>query len=215
VAVAMVVQECPVDDDVYRCKQWDAELRAKLYPLNPGQQLAYLEKLFSAMVMSTDAEMTELERDWRIEVVHERMKEHGFTSPERYVRKLAAGSPPSYQGTPFNFEVPGMPHLSTTIPELPMFGAGPHGQRRQGMGSGTPSSGTYGENAQEASMMAEMIDRMERMEKHSREGALAEAMLQQTAMLSRVINKPEGSRRGAIRIEPKVQWPVPRQSGCG
>ena len=136
------------------------------------------------------------------------MKEFGFTSPERYVRKLAAGSPPSYQGTPFNFEVPDLPHLSSTIPGLPMFGAGQRGQRGQGLGSGTPSSGTYGENAQDVSMMAEMIDRMERMEKHSREGALAEAMLQQTAMLSRVINKPEGSRRGAIRIEPKVLWPV-------
>jgi hypothetical protein len=208
VAVALAAQDCPVDEDIYRCKYWDAELRAQLHPHNPAQQLAYLKQLFADMVMSTDSEMTDMERDWRLEVVQGRMKDHGFTSPERYVRKLAAGSPPSYQGTPFKFVVPGMPHLSATIPELPTFGAGPQGQRRQGIGSGTPSSGTYGENGQEASMMAEMMDRMERMERHSKEGALAEAMLQQTDMLSRIINKPEGPRRGAIRVEPKVAWPV-------
>ena len=208
VAVALAAQDCPVDEDIYRCKYWDAELRAQLHPHNPAQQLAYLKQLFADMVMSTDSEMTDMERDWRLEVVQGRMKDHGFTSPERYVRKLAAGSPPSYQGTPFKFVVPGLPHLSATIPELPTFGAGPQGQRRQGIGSGTPSSGTYGENGQEASMMAEMMDRMERMERHSKEGALAEAMSQQTDMLSRIINKPEGPRRGAIRVEPKVAWPV-------
>ena len=40
VFVALTAQECPVDEDAYRCKCWDAELRAQLYPLNPAQQLA-------------------------------------------------------------------------------------------------------------------------------------------------------------------------------
>ena len=76
VAVALAAQDCPVDEDFYRCKCWDAELRAQLHPLNPAQQLAYLKRLFADMVMSTDAEMTDAERDWRLEVIQGRMREH-------------------------------------------------------------------------------------------------------------------------------------------
>ena len=46
VALAMEVQECPVDEEVYSSKMWDAELRAQLFPLKSGQQLAYLKRLF-------------------------------------------------------------------------------------------------------------------------------------------------------------------------
>ena len=206
VSVALAAQEFPVDEDLYRCKCWDAELRGELHPLNPAQQLAYLKRLFADMVVGTDKDMNDTERDWRLEVIQGRMSGHGFTSPMRYVTKLAAGSPPSYQGTPFQYTVPGLPQLSATIPDLPAFGA-TRAEGRYGMGVGTPSSRANGDG-QEASAMAVMMERLERMEKHSKEGAFAEAMKQQTDMLSRIINKPETSRRGAIRVEPKVAWPV-------
>ena len=82
VSLALAAQDFPVEEDIYRCKCWDAELRAKLHLHSPAQQLAYLKQLFAELIMSTDSEMSDMERDWRLEVVQGRLKDQRLTSPE-------------------------------------------------------------------------------------------------------------------------------------
>ena len=49
--------------------------------------------------------MREEEKEWRLDVVNRRLKDQGYNSPARSVGKIAAGSPASYKGTPFKFEM--------------------------------------------------------------------------------------------------------------
>ena len=44
--------------------------------------------------------------------------------------------------------------------------------------------------------------------KNTSEGLMASALNKQTEMMDKVFNKPVETRRGVIRIEPKVHWPI-------
>ena len=68
-------------------------------------------------------------------------------------------------------------------------------------------------SAQEA-VQAAILERLVRMERsagnnaNTSEGLMASALIKQTEMMEKVFNKPTETRRGVIRIEPKVHWPI-------
>ena len=66
-------------------------------------------------------------------------------------------------------------------------------------------------SAQEA-VQAAILERLDRMERSAgnnmSEGLMASALTKQAEMMDKVFNKPTESRRGVIRIEPKVHWPI-------
>ncbi len=147
------------------------------------------------------------------------MKEKSCSTPSRYVAKMAAGSQPSYAGTTFPFRrkagaatarVPMMPLNLDKKLEGNERVVTPRGRKQPEAPSLSPS---IAGSAQEA-VQAAILERLDRMEQNvhssanTNEGLMASALVKQTEMMEKVFNKPTESRRGVIRIEPKVHWPI-------
>ena len=162
--------------------------------------------------------MSDDEREWRLDVVNRRLKEQGYNSLARYVDKIAAGSPASYKGTPFKFEMRG----GVPPPKVPLMPLNlernqkwegqervitPRKQKLEQASSSPSIAGSAQEQAQAA--ILERLDQMEQAaRKNTSEGLMASALNKQTEMMDKVFNKPVETRRGVIRIEPKVHWPI-------
>ena len=75
---------------------------------------------FAQIISTADDVMGEEEKEWRLDVVNRRLKDQGYNSPARYVDKIASGSPASYQGSSFQFDIKGV-SLPPKIPQMPMI----------------------------------------------------------------------------------------------
>ena len=116
---ALSMHEIHTDEAVCRSILWDAEITSQIHSFGDEQQIAWLKRAF-AQIMMTDDLMGEEEREWRLDVVNRRLEDRGYNSPARYVDKIAAGSPASYQGTPFKFDIKGE-SLPPQVPQMPLI----------------------------------------------------------------------------------------------
>ena len=107
---ALSMHEVHTDDAVYRSILWDAEITSQIHSLGDAQQMAWLKQAFTQILSVVEESMDDDEKEWRLDVVNRRLKAKGYNSPARYVDKIAAGSPPSYNGTPFRFVMKGYFH---------------------------------------------------------------------------------------------------------
>ncbi len=197
---------------------WDAEITSKIHPLEDEQQVAWLKRAFGQILSTSEDSMDDTEREWRLDVVSRRLKEKGYNTPSRYVDKIAAGSPPSYNGTPFKFMMKGrVPPAKAPLMPLNLDKK-LEGQervltprtRKQDQASNSPSIAGPAQEAVQAAIL-ERLDRMERnvnSNASTNEGLMASALVKQTEMMEKLFNKRTESRRGVIRIEPKVHWPI-------
>ena len=137
--------------------------------------------------------------------------------------KIATGSPESYQGTPFRFEIEGV-SLPPKVPQMPMIlGRNPKWDgnvrvitprnKKLELASNSPSiAGSAQEQAQVA--ILERLDQVEHAARHnSMEELVVLALNKQTDFMDKILKKPEQSRRCVIRIEPKVHWPILNNDG--
>ena len=194
---------------------WDAEITSKIHPLRDEQQVAWLKRAFADHLMTEDMRGEE-EREWRIEVINRRLAERGYKSPARYVDKIASGSPESYLGSPFQFDIKGV-SLPPEVPQMPVI-LGKNlkrdenervitPRRRLELGSKSPSIASSAQA--QAQLGTVRLEPSEQAAQHySLEEAVVSALNTQTELMNKVFNKPAEGRRGVIRIEPKVQWPV-------
>ena len=104
---ALGMHEIHTDEAMWGSMLWDAEITSQIHSFRDEQQVAWLKRAFAQIMMTEDSRGEE-EREWRIEVVNKRLEERGYNSPARYVDKIAAGSPASYQGSPFKFDIKGV-----------------------------------------------------------------------------------------------------------
>jgi hypothetical protein len=215
---ALSMHEIHTDEAVCRSILWDAEITSQIHSFRDEQQIAWLKRAFAQIISVTDDLMGEEEKEWRLDVVNRRLKDQGYNSPARYVDKIAAGSPASYQGTPFKFDMKGG-LLPPKVPLMPLnLGRNQkwEGQvrlitpRKQKLEQASNSPSIAG-SAQEQAQVA-ILERLDQVEHAARqnsiEGLMALALNKQTEMMDKVFNKPVESRRGVIRIEPKVHWPI-------
>ena len=194
---------------------WDAEITSKIHPLKDEQQVAWLKRAFADHLMTEDMRGEE-EREWRIEVINRRLAERGYRSPARYVDKIASGSPESYLGSPFQFDIKGV-SLPREVPQMPVI-LGKNLKRDENEGVITPrrrlelgsqSPSIAGSAQAQAQVGTVRLESSEQAAQHySLESAVVTALNRQTELMDKVFNKPVEGRRGVIRIEPKVQWPV-------
>ena len=167
---ALSMHDIHTDEAVYRSILWDAEITSQIHSFRDEQQMAWLKQAFAQIISAADDVMGEEEKEWRLDVVNRRLKDQGYNSPARYVDKIAAGSPASYKGTPFKFEMRG----GVPPPKVPLMPLNlgrnqkwegqervitPHKQKLEQASSSPSIAGSAQEQVQAA--ILERLDQME------------------------------------------------------
>ena len=225
VVLALSMLEIHIDDVTVRSLLWDAEITAQVHSFGDEQQMAWLKRAFGQILTASDDLMDDKETSWRLDVVSRRLKEKGFNTPSRYVAKIAAGSPPSYAGTPFPFSM----KAGATPARVPMMPLNlykklegnervvtPRGRKQPEAPSLSPS---IAGSAQEA-VQAAILERLDRMQQNvhssanTNEGLMASACAKQPEMMEKVVNTPTDSRRSLIRSDTTGHWTSLTNSDC-
>jgi hypothetical protein len=208
---ALSMNNVHIGESVWGPKIWEAEITSQIYPLRDEQQVAWLKRAFANLLM-TEETRGEEEKEWRIQVITRRLAERGFQSPAKYVDKIASGSPESYQGSPFAFNLKGST-LPSGIPEMPVS-PGRMQEVDGKQGDVTPlrplqlnfTSPSVANTGQVGTLC--LGPKGQTQQHGSIEEAVVSALNRQADFMDKILNKPAEGRRGVIRIEPKVQWPV-------